>query len=240
MAREIFNRVPMLKLEDPEQPSVPSVRRPKPQQRAQQQPTPSSATLPKATKANTCLNHAVSVTGVSESNFDPVNFSVLSDLGKKLRVGVVVEGPVEGSQTVCPTNTNCPRPRGNNDVEKDICSQIQCPSVNSRVQSIKLKKKKIQIIKIKKIKTITTNEHCCAKPNHQFIGDMESNTSVGAKAHKEGVHVTKTKTNGYEMVGGSPPFANDAVSFDHIDVACQGSSALQECPFGETGTNIFC
>ena len=245
MAREMFNRGPMLELEDPEQLSVrqpqsdlqppagaPRSTKPKPQQ----QPTPSSATLPKATKATTGLNRAVGVTGVSESNFDPVNFSFLSDVGKELRVEVVVEG----SQTVCPTN--CPRPRGNNDIEKDMCSQIQCPGVNSLVHSIKLKKKKIKIIKIKKRKTITTtNEHCCAKPNQQCIDDTESNASasVGTEAHKRGV--AATKTNGNEMVCDSPSSTNDAVSFDRIDVACQGRRlALQECPFGETGTNMFC
>jgi hypothetical protein len=147
---------------------------------------------------------------------------------------------VEGSQTVCPTN--CPRPRGNNDVEKDMCSQIQCPGVNCLVQSIKLNKKKIKIIKRKKRKTITTaNEHCCAKPNQQCIDDTESNASasVGTEAHKWGV--AATKTNGNEMVCDSPSSTNDAVSFDRIDVACQGRRlALQECPFGETGTNMFC
>ena len=83
MAREIFNRGPM-------QPSVcqpqsksnlkppagaPRSTNPKPQQ--QQPATPSSATLPKATKATKGLNRAVGVTGVSESNFDPVNFPFL-------------------------------------------------------------------------------------------------------------------------------------------------------------------
>ena len=239
MAREMFNRGPMLKLEDPEQVSVrqpqselqppgaaPRSTKPKPQQ----QPTPSSATLPKATKATTGLNRAVGVTGVSESNFDPVNFSFLSDVGKELRVEVV-----EGSPTVCPTN--CPRPRGNNDIEKDMCSQIQCSGVNSLVHSIKLNKKKIKIIKIKKRKTITTkNKHCCAKPNHEFIADIESNAFVGAKAHKRGV--VTTKINGYEMVGNRPSPTNDAVSFNHIDVACQGHCSA--CPFGETGTTMFC
>jgi hypothetical protein len=255
MATEMFNRGPKIVpafelkkviLDDPEQPSVrktqsePDLTRQLPVARStkpnpQQQPTPSSATLPKATKATTGLNRAVGVTGVSESNFDPVNFSFLSDVGKELRVEVV-----EGSQTVCPTN--CPRPRGNNDIEKDMCSQIQCPGVNSLVHSIKLKKKKIKIIKIKKRKTITTtNEHCCAKPNQQCIDDTESNASasVGTEAHKWGV--AATKTNGNEMVCDSPSSTNDAVSFDRIDVACQGRRlALQECPFGETGTNMFC
>ena len=68
---------------------------------------------------------------------------------------------------------------------------------------------------------------------------MESNAFVGAKAHKRGV--VTTKINGYEMVGNRPSPTNDAVSFNHIDVACQGHcSALQECPFGETGTTMFC
>ena len=68
---------------------------------------------------------------------------------------------------------------------------------------------------------------------------MESNAFVGAKAHKRGV--VTTKINGYEMVGNRPSPTNDAVSFNHIDVACRGRRlALQECPFGETGTNMFC
>jgi hypothetical protein len=104
----------------------------------------------------------------------------------------------------------------------------------------------IRIIKIKNRKTITTtngesNEHCCCAPNHQCIAGTESNASasVSTEAHK-GV-VVATKTNGNEMVCDSPTPTNNAVSFDHIDVACQGRRlALQECPFGETGTNMFC
>jgi hypothetical protein len=104
----------------------------------------------------------------------------------------------------------------------------------------------IRIIKIKNRKTITTtnesNEHCCAKPNHQCIADTESNASasVGTETHKWGVDTTKT--NGNEMVCDSPPPTNDAVSFDHI-VACQGlgqrSALLRECPLGTTGTTMF-
>ena len=96
----------------------------------------------------------------------------------------------------------------------------------------------IRIIKIKNRKTITTtnesNEHCCAKPNHQCIADTESHASasVGTETHTWGV--IATKTNGNEMVCDSPPSTNDA---------CQGRRSalhvLRECPLGTTGTTMF-
>jgi len=254
MAREMSNRGPKfipafeLKkviLDDPEQPSVRKTQSepdltllilpiaPSTKPNPQQQPTPPPATSPKLTKAEKDLDRAVDETWVSESNFDPVNLSSLYDLKDGTRFHDI---EVEGCTTVLPAK--CPRPRGIKDFKKDTCSQIQHPGVNSCVQPIKLKKK-IKNIKIKKNKTITTTKgHCCAKPTHQFIAATELNASVGTQAHKWGV--VATQNNGHGMVCGSPPPTNDAMSFAHMDVPCQGRSALQECLFGETGTNIFC
>jgi hypothetical protein len=248
MAREMFNRGPKIVpafelkkviLDDPEQPSVrktqsePDLTRPLPvapstKPNPQQQPTPPPATPPKSTKVEKGLDRAVDETWVSESNFDPVNLSSLYDFKDGTRFH-------EGCKTVLPAK--CPRPRGIKYFKKDTCSQIEHPGVNSCVQPIKLKKK-IKNIKIKKKKTITTNGHCGAKPTHQFIAATELNASVGTQAHKW--DVVAAQNNGHEMVCGSPPLTNDAVSFAHMDVPCQGRSALPECLFGETGTNIFC